>query len=360
MEKRGVTPNWFAAVMGTGIVANAAVTLPHQVPGLRGAATVMWALAAVLLLVLVTRLRRGYWADPVMSQSYGAVAMAFLTVGSGTLLLGGALPGHVGVAWVLWFAGTGFGLFTACAVPYRMITRHQFPADAAFGAWLLPIVPPMVSAATGALLVPHAPAGQPRLTMLLACYAMFGLSLFAAVFVISAVYSRLMHHAQPAGATVPAMWIVLGPLGQSITAAGLLGNVAGSALPAGYAKGLEVFALVFGLATWGFAMLWLALALAVTRTARPSYSLGWWAFTFPLGTCVTGTSVLAARTGATVLGWIAVILYVGLVVAWATVAFHTIRNRGAAPVRLPGTPAELLVGQAVESGAGSPRSLARL
>ena len=32
-------PNWFAAVMGTGIVANAAASLPLRVPGLRGFAT---------------------------------------------------------------------------------------------------------------------------------------------------------------------------------------------------------------------------------------------------------------------------------------------------------------------------------
>jgi tellurite resistance protein TehA-like permease len=29
-------PNWFASVMGTGIVATAGVTLPVHVPGLRG------------------------------------------------------------------------------------------------------------------------------------------------------------------------------------------------------------------------------------------------------------------------------------------------------------------------------------
>jgi Voltage-dependent anion channel len=48
---RGVAPNWFAAVMGTGIVAIAAATLPLRVPGLRSFALAVWALAAVLLVV---------------------------------------------------------------------------------------------------------------------------------------------------------------------------------------------------------------------------------------------------------------------------------------------------------------------
>jgi hypothetical protein len=54
----------------------------------------------------------------------------------------------------------------------------------------MPVVPPMVSAATGALLVSHLPAGQLRLTMLLACYAMFGLSLIASLVVITQLWRR--------------------------------------------------------------------------------------------------------------------------------------------------------------------------
>ena len=37
-----IGPNWFASIMGTGIVANAAATLPLAVSGLRTAATVVW------------------------------------------------------------------------------------------------------------------------------------------------------------------------------------------------------------------------------------------------------------------------------------------------------------------------------
>jgi tellurite resistance protein TehA-like permease len=45
-------PNWFASVMGTGIVATAAATLPVQWPGLREFATVTWVLAAGWLVAL--------------------------------------------------------------------------------------------------------------------------------------------------------------------------------------------------------------------------------------------------------------------------------------------------------------------
>lgn len=42
-------PNWFASVMGTGIVATAGVTLPVHAPGVRVFSNVVWVAAAVLL-----------------------------------------------------------------------------------------------------------------------------------------------------------------------------------------------------------------------------------------------------------------------------------------------------------------------
>ena len=190
----------------------------------------------------------------------------------------------------------------------------------------MPVVPPMVSAADGALLVAHLPAGAGKETLLLACYAMFGMSLFATLAILPQVWHQLVVHGTGPAVTVPTMWIVLGPLGQSITAANLLGNQAAGVLPAPYATGAAVFALLYGVPTWGFAMIWMALAIAVTiRTARRGlpFALSWWSFTFPVGTVVTGTSALAVRTHLPALAWVALALYVVLVAAWATVAART-------------------------------------
>ena len=350
---RELGPNWFAAIMGTGIVANAAAQLPVRTRGLHTAAVVVWVLAAAGLVALTcawavhwTRHRdrgRAHLADPVMAQFWGAPPMALMTVGAGTLLLGQDLIGvraAVDADWVLWTAGTVLGLVTAGWIPYLMMTRHELTADSAFGGWLMPIVPPMVSAATGAALIPHLPAGQPRLTMLLGCYAMFGISLFASVIVITLVWSRLVTHKTLPAVMVPTMWIVLGPLGQSVTAAGNLAGMAQLALPRPYPAGAGVFALLYGVPTWGFAMLWLCLAAAVTiRTVRRGmpFGLTWWAFTFPVGTCVTGTISLAVRTHSVVLHWASVGLFVLLACAWLVVAARTAagawRGRLFAPAR---------------------------
>jgi hypothetical protein len=122
-------------------------------------------------------------------------------------------------------------------------------------------------------------------------------------------------------------WIVLGPLGQSATAAGTLGTQAAHMLPAPYAAGAAVFALLYGVPTWGFAMMWLALAAAITvRPARRGlpFALTWWSFTFPVGTCVTGTIALAGRSGADVLRVASVVLFTLLAGAWLTIAARTV------------------------------------
>lgn len=332
-------PNWFATVMGTGIVANAAALLPVEVPGLLAFARSVWVLDAVLLVLVVVATvlhwhhhratAAGHLDDPVMAHFYGAPAMALMTVGAGALLVGVpvvGLPVALGLDAALWTAGTVLGLWTAVAVPVKVFTSHEVAPGDAFGGWLMPVVPPMVSAATGTLFLPHLPAGQWRLTLLCACLTMFGLTLVASLVVITQIWDRLVHHKVGAAAAVPTLWIVLGPLGQSITAAHNLGLAAPGVLPAPYGRGFQALALVFGLPMWGFAMLWLAIAASITvRTARVGlpFTLTWWSFTFPVGTVVTGTSGLATLTGAHVLVAASLLFYIGLLFAWAVVAVRT-------------------------------------
>jgi C4-dicarboxylate transporter/malic acid transport protein len=334
-----ITPNWYASVMGTGIVAVAAASLPLQFDGLRPFATMVWALAAVLLIGLTVAtaahwhrhpaVARGHLRHPVMGFFYGAPPMAMMTVGAGTLLLGSdvlGLPVALAVDWALWILGTVTGLIGAVVVPYLMLSRHRVTARSAFGGWLMPVVPPMVSASTGALLIPHLPDGDLRAAMLIACYAMFAASLIASAVVIAVICRRLFAGDVGPARMVPTWWIVLGPLGQSITAANLLGGVAHFALPASTASALHTFGIIYGITTLGIALLWAAMAGAITiRTAREGlpFSLTWWSFTFPIGTCVTGITALSVSTGSWELAAAAVLSYLCLVAAWTVVAVRT-------------------------------------
>ncbi len=361
-----IGPNWFASVMGTGIVATAGATLPVHLPGLRVFTDIVWVFAALLLLVLVAvvgghwlrnpRVARTHARNPQMAHFYGAAPMALLTVAAGALLVGYRLIGErvaVDAAWVLWTAGTIGGLFTAVSIPFLMFTQHNVEPDSAFGGWLMPVVPPMVSAATGALLIPHMAPGTGRQTMLYGCYAMFGLSLVASLIIISMIWSRLALYGTSGTARVPTLWIVLGPLGQAITVVGLLGTNAALAVEPEIAQSLGAFAIIFGVPVWGFAVLWIALAATLTiRTMRRGmpFALTWWSLTFPVGTFVTGTTQLALHTHLPAFRYAAVIAYLGLLSTWVLVAIRTTRGSvrgnllqpppGGGPVRAHKDPAK--------------------
>lgn len=339
MSTPAITPAYFTAVMGTGIVATAAHTLPVHSPVLTWISHAAWILDIALFVVVVaitaahyatdTAAPRRYLLDPASAPFFGAVAMGILTVGTSTLVVGSAVIGaraaaHIDLA--LWVIGTAIGLASATLVPAIAFTRHRVPTDGATPVWLLPVVAPMVSAAAGALLIDHVDAGLKE-TLALACYAMFGATAMASLAVIASVWNRLAHHQQRNAGTAPALFIVLGPLGQSVTAAGLLADHSPDSLGVSH-RGMIAFSVLYGVPTMGFALVWLAIALAIVLDASRKglpFTLGWWAFTFPIGTCVTGATVLAGHTGSLAFRDLAVVLFALLIGGWGLAAGGTAR-----------------------------------
>ncbi|MFI9074994.1 TDT family transporter [Streptomyces sioyaensis] len=354
---RHLGPNWYAAVMGTAIVANAGAALPFTAAGPRLAYQAVWALSALMLLTLLAA-RGVHWVrhgdqarrhllDPAVAPFYGCTAMALLAVGGGTLSVGREVigaPAALAADAVLWSLGTLVGLAAAAAIPYLMVTRHRIAPGSASPVWLLPLVAPMVSAALGPALVPYLPAGPWQRTLLFACYALFGMSLLATLLALPLVLSRLIHHGPLPLALTPTLFLVLGPLGQSTTAVTNLAHVAPGVVDASLAPAMGAFAVLYGVPVMGFALLWLALATAmVVRAFRNGmgFAMTWWGFTFPLGTCVTGAAGLARQTGLGAFDGLAVALYALLVtavaVAFTRTALGLARGHLLAPPR-PVTP----------------------
>jgi tellurite resistance protein TehA-like permease len=258
--------------------------------------------------------------------------MALSAVGGGALVVGRDWTGTqaaVALDAVLFTAGTAIGLTAAVAVPYLMVARHRIEPGEATPVWLLPVVAPMVSAALGPLLVPYLPPGQPRETLLLACFAMFGLSLLATFVMLPVIFGRLVTAGPLPLALTPTLFLVLGPLGQSTTAVGKFADFAPGVVAAPYDQGFGILAVLYGVPVMGFALLWLGLATAMVVRARRrgmGFTMTWWAFTFPVGTCVTGAEGLARHTGLVAFDGLAVALYVLLVAAWSVAAVRTARG----------------------------------
>jgi tellurite resistance protein TehA-like permease len=328
-------PNWYAAVMGTAIVANGAHALPAAVQSraLTDAAAAVWLLSLLMLTALAAlrlsarRLPNRIRAldDPATAVFLGCPPMAMLAVGAGALGAGAPLVGHGSDAVVLdaalWIGGTVYAVGAAAGIMYLLLNRYRVERAEAAPTLLLPVVAPMVSAALGPALIPHLPAGgQARDTMLALCVGLFGVSLLATLVLLPGIWSRLIHEGPLPPALVPTLFLVLGPLGQSVTAATQFTTAA----PA-----LRGFALLYGATVIGFALLWLGVAVATTvRTLRSGmpFAMTWWAFTFPVGTCVTGTAGLWHLTGLDLFAVLSVSLYALLLTAWTVVGVRTVRG----------------------------------
>ncbi|MFE9249314.1 C4-dicarboxylate ABC transporter [Streptomyces sp. NPDC007088] len=347
-------PHHYAAVMGTAILSTAGASLPVGVPGLGGLCEGLWALSVLTLLVLLAA-RALFWSrypgrarealrDPATAPFYGCLPMAFLAVGAATLHAGRAVLGaqvSTAVAWALFVVGTVLGLVVAVGVPLLMAVGGTARIADVSPVWLLPLVCPMVSASLGPQLAPHLSSVPARATLLYGCLALFGMSLLATLALLPLIVGRLLAGGPWPLALTPSLFLVLGPLGQSTTAAGAFGSVARGALPAPFAAGFTAFGVLYGVPVLGFALLWLALAgalvaRALRRGLRPAPT--WWAFTFPVGTCVTGATGLAGLTGLEVYRWGAAALYAFLVVAWCAAVLGTLRPlvRGGGATPAPG------------------------
>ncbi|GAC1542092.1 MAG: TDT family transporter [Vulcanimicrobiaceae bacterium] len=335
-----VGPGWFTSIMGTGILAITATISPIQIPFGHAAGVALWSADAVLfalfsVLWFASMVRKpgdvlATLRDPVKAQIWGAPPMACFTIAVGFLKIGEQfLPpaACIAAAQTLFVVGVLGSIFSASVVPYLMFTHHELTHEKTFGSWLLPVVPPIVASVPAALLSSTWPEAV-RGDMLGLAYALLGIGVILAAIIIVIFYSRLLYMKVPDGALVTTMWLVVGPLGQSIAGIIALGTAAKTVWPE-FGHGLAMAGLAYGVLVWGFAMYWLAMAIAMTIRATRNhmpFNLSWWAFTFPVGVLTAGTDALFVQTHAHIFGISSLVLFGLLATMWALVAAKTFRG----------------------------------
>jgi tellurite resistance protein TehA-like permease len=338
---REVGPNWFAVVMGTGVMAVATTQLPQRFRPPESCAQGLWILTAVLMIAVLLgtalhwrrhpdRARR-HADDPRMAPLYAAPSIALLLLGSGCLVAGRSLIGEgaaVAVDSALWVIGTAAGLLAFARLPILSSLRSGALPGWARAIWLLPVLPPLVAATTGAALIPFLPGGALRTAMLLCCLALFALGSLASTVAFGVlIQGRSSATIEPPEA-VPAAWILLGPLALSVTGVLLLrGRLVGSPdVPLHPA--IDVVSDIYAWGAWALAILWLlAVGAETVRALRGGlpFNLTWWCFVLPLGALVVASSALALEFRLGALRWIAALLYLLLIAIWATTLGRTLR-----------------------------------
>jgi tellurite resistance protein TehA-like permease len=200
------------------------------------------------------------------------------------------------------------------------------------GVWLLPVVPAEVAASSAGYLAQHLPAAQGQ-SLVVAGYALWGVSVPIALGILAVLYLRLALHKLPPKELGVSTWLSLGPIGTGAFALLTLGAAApqvfAGTVMAPVAALVAPLGVVGALVLWGLGLWWLVTAVALTaiqmRRGLP-FNLGWWGFTFPLGVYTAASLTLGARTGLPFFTAFAAALIVALVGAWAVVAVRSMHG----------------------------------
>lgn len=339
---RDLHPGWFAAVMGTAIVAVATYQNPGEVVALTdpahalgaGLAILAYVLGAVLLVAYAARWLR--YRDAALADLRHPVLGAMLATVPGGLLVLAVMTSVVGptlmpagavtaLTAVLALAGTALALVFSVAFTITLFVG-TLPAPAVNGGWFIPPVVTIIIAMAGAPLLAHVAAPTARL-LLVVGYAAYGLGLMLFLLVLGLLFDRLVLHPLPPAPLAPTLWIGLGPVGVAILAPLALAR-AGQGTFGASAPTVMMLALLAGSALWGFGLWWFTIVATLLvrylRAGTVPFHLGWWGFTFPLGAFTVATLSLGQAWQVTAIDVIGVLLYLTLLGFWGTVAARTV------------------------------------
>lgn len=338
---RHFTPNWFAATMGTGVVA----VILGRFPVAHGLGRTLW-LLDIGLFGLFALLYGARWLryprealriidHPVMSMFLGCIPMGLATIINGFLVYGLDLIGlqAVRAAAALWVLDAALALASGLLVPFAMFTRQSHGIERMTAVWLLPLVAAEVTAASGALLLPHLADPSVRLDLLTASYVLWACSMPAAFGVIVILFLRMAVHKLPESAMAATNWLALGPIGTGALALLTLGQAAPGVLGdnglTALGPAISGASMLGGLLLWGYGLWWVAMATLVTareiRKGLP-FNLGWWAYIFPLGVFTLATLKLGDILRMTAFAHLGATLAATLVGIWIVVAVRTARG----------------------------------
>ena len=340
------TPSWFSVNMGTGILSILLHTAPHKFHGMDGIAAALYLINCGLFALFLGLSAARYTLYPFVIQRLlkhsaqsmflGTIPMGLATIINATVLIAVPLYGEWAkiVAQSLWWIDVVLSVMTCFGVPFLMFQLHNLSLEKMTGAWLLPVVPTVVVAASGGLLATILQP-DPAVIVVTVSYVLWGIGMCISFLIMALYFHRLVIHRLPDAEVVVSAFLPLGPLGQGtygliqLSQAGKVAfNDTGFLGPSAASEIVFVNSCIAGIMLWGFGLWWLVhgiySVLFKAIYGRLKFNMGFWGFIFPLGVFTSATIALGKALTSSFFDILSLVFIACLILLYIGVALGTL------------------------------------
>ena len=337
-------PGWFASVMGTAVAVIALFVFKDFIPFASTLQFFFLGMAVLLFgIIFIPWLLRWFlYFDrvrddlnhPVFGSFYPTMPISLIIIGLALEKVPHFLPEAIllPILQFLWIFGTIGIAYFAFTILNINFMKPGVDFKIANMGWLIPPVSALIVPVLGSSLA-TAYAGETLGTInLVASLIFLGIGSLLFIFVMGAVFTRYISHDLLPAHLAPTIWIGIAPT--AILAIISIKIVQPLMLFFGASDvAKEVFGIMSNVAAvslWGFALLWLILAVMITlkhhQKINIPFAMSWWAFTFPLGSFIVATGVVHKAIGGDFFVWVGMIAFISFLVIWVTVFVRTLKD----------------------------------
>jgi C4-dicarboxylate transporter/malic acid transport protein len=335
-------PAWFAVIMGTGGLGNILYLWQKDFPlgGLLG--TGIAALADILYFIVLVpwTIRWFFYYDyvqrdlhhPITSNFFVTMPVATAILGTNIYVIWRPLFGEsltylfITLTWIIAILGVTFFTFYTT---FRMMQVEISPKPETMNfSWIMAPIANMAVLLIGnpvlSLTIQYQPAQA--VTVLITNIMLLGIGFFLFLFISSIIFVRLAQHPLPPAEMTPSFGIFLGAIGLAVSAIIDLGKNAESMklLPSADLSNLMA-AIIWGFGVWILGII-ILISIYQFRKGGIPFSLGWWAFVFPLAAYTIASQKITNAFTTPVTSIFTLGLTLLLVVLWLYTFLNTIKG----------------------------------
>jgi len=305
-----LAPSWFAVIMGTGGLANILYSRQGCLPFAEKCGLLLAVIALVLyFLVLVPwTLRWIFYYAYVLRDLHNPIAVNFfVTMPVATVIVGTNIyfiwsnylePSVVYPLCLLTYgiALVGVTLFTFYTT-FRIMRVENLPKPETMNfSWIMAPIANMAVLLIGNPVLTMTIEKKPEwvMSVLIANLSLLGIGFFLFIFISAIIFVRLAQYPLPPAELTPSFGIFLSAIGLAVSAViGLAENSELIGLLASTNAAYILAATIWGFGIWIVGLILLICFYQLKKGGIP-FSLGWWAFIFPLAAYVLASQKIEA------------------------------------------------------------------